>query len=95
MRMYKRFIGSVGLAVALFCSSVAFASDFAGSLFVGYLVDTTPAYSMAKLKAELSYVANAPSVLDGGAGSGLVRESHGFRQATADEYDNLGTPVLT
>lgn len=91
MKMFR----SIGLSLALACGALVAAVSSVVQPLVRYLEIGCEALASGidKLKHELAYKFSEDAGTGVGAGSGLRRESNGYRQATAREEDWLAPAV--
>lgn len=88
MRMWKCFSVSVAAVLALCGFSFAQADEMPWQHV--YMVSGLDYQgSVDKLHAQLAYNVDAKAVLLSTVNSDLMREGHGFRQASADDYQGF------
>ena len=92
MRNFRigRFVGHLFLSAMALCGSIVYAAPaetiryvIAANLDAGY------GSAVAQFKADLAYQADAAGVTMIAMSSDLRRDRHGFRQASADEYQGF------
>lgn len=88
MRMFRSILGSAAMALAMcFASFGAVASD--ALITVSYLV-AADSYPVESVKLTAQLVAQGDEQVVSSLRSDLRKDGHGFRLASADEYDGLG-----
>ena len=99
-RTLSRFFGGLGLALALLsvgiAGSPAMAADYGRVLLLDRLLVCDSYGAEAKrFELELTYAVNAQDERPDTITAGLIREGHGYRQATAYDEPVIGAPVST
>lgn len=84
MKVMHRFIAGIALALSVALSSVAFAADRVVAVLASSQEMSYAACS-AKFHGDLARNIDMKAVVVASVDSGLLRDSHGFRQATALE----------
>lgn len=85
---FRRTLHGLACALAFACGSFAWASP---AEVIRFVTDTgwhdTYAYADSQFRAELAYHAQLPPAELASVNADLRRDSHGFRQAAADEFE--------
>lgn len=89
--MLKKFVRMIGIALAVLVA-LPISFTVAAPLEVLRFVSahgSDGAYSVARLRAELSLMAQADGEQTAGLRSDLRRDSHGYRMASADDFEGF------
>lgn len=88
MQSFRRFIGTFALAAAMCVASFgAVASD--ALITVSYLV-ASDSYPVESVKLTAQLVAQGDEQVASSLRSDLRKDGHGFRLASADDYESFG-----